>query len=55
MGKGANELIEVQLNDLLKRLEAITAGDCLSYLGPIAFGADDAIRDAIEALRGRSK
>ena len=55
MGKGANELIEIQLNDLLKRIEAITAGDCLSYLGPIAFGADDAIRDAVEALRGRSK
>ena len=30
-------------------------GDCLSFSGPIAFGADDAIRDAIETLRGRAK
>ena len=55
MTKGANELIEIQLNELLEKIEKITAGDCLSYLGPIAFGADDAIRDAVEALRGRSK
>ena len=55
MSKGANELVEIQLNDLLEKIEAVTSGDCLSYLGPIAFGADDAIRDAIEALRGHSK
>ena len=38
-----------------EKIEVITAGDCLSYSGPIAFGADDAIRDAVEALGGRSK
>lgn len=55
MSKGANELVEIQLKDLLKEIEVVTSGDCLSYLGLIAFGADDAIRDAVEALRGRSK
>ena len=53
--KGANDLVERQLNDCLKDIEGITASDCLSYSGPIAFGADDAIRDAVEALRSRSK
>ena len=55
MANGANDLVEIQLNDLLKDIEAETGGDCLSYSGPIAFGADDAIRDAVEALKGRSK
>ena len=55
MVKGANELIESQLNDLIENIESTTSGDCLSYYGQIAFGADDAIRDAVETLRGRSK
>ncbi|MCY4226597.1 MAG: serine dehydrogenasease [Gammaproteobacteria bacterium] len=55
MAKGANDLIERQLNDLINTVESVTSGDCLSYSGPIAFGADDAIRDAVERLRNRSK
>ena len=30
-------------------------GDCLSYSGQIVFGSDDAIRDAIEALKKQSQ
>ena len=55
MADGANELVEIQLNDLLKNIEAEVAGDCLAYFGPIAFGADDFIRDAVETLRGSAK
>lgn len=55
MAKGANDLIERQLNDLINTVESVTSGDCLSYSGPIAFGADDAIRDAVERLGNRSK
>ena len=55
MVRGANDLVEIQLNNLLKAIETEMGGDCLSYSGPIAFGADDAIRDAVEMLRGRLK
>ncbi|MDE0309701.1 MAG: hypothetical protein OXI60_07730 [Acidiferrobacterales bacterium] len=55
MVKGANDLVETQLNDLIKNIERATSGDYLSYSGPIAFGADDAIREAVETLRNRSK
>ena len=55
MVEGANELLERQLGDFLKSIETVMDGDCLSYSGPIAFGADDAIRDAIEKLKSNSK
>ena len=55
MVRGANDLVEIQLNNLLKDIETKMVGDCLSYSGPIAFGADDAIRDAVEMLRGQLK
>ncbi len=56
MVKGANDLIETQLSNLINTVESLTSGDCLSYTtGPIAFGADDAIRDAVETLSNRSK
>lgn len=55
MANGANELIEIQLDNLLKNIEIELAGDCLSYFGPIAFGADDVIRDAVETLRGNTR
>jgi serine dehydrogenase proteinase len=48
---GANQLIEQQLVSQLTKIEAILKGDCIAYVGPIAFGADNKIRDAVEALR----
>lgn len=47
---GANEVVEARLSDYLKELEGILNANCLSYSGPIAFGADDAIRDSVEAI-----
>ncbi len=55
MVKGANDLIETQLSNLINTVESLTSGNCLSYTRPIAFGADDAIRDAVETLSNRSK
>lgn len=55
MFKSANNLVESQLNDLIKDVENITSGDCLSYFGPIEYGVDDAIREAVETLRQGSK
>ena len=55
MVEGANDLVEKQLSNLLTKIETAMDGDCLSYSGQIAFGADDAIRDAIEALRKQSQ
>ena len=48
--KGANNLIEEQLAKFIKKIARIMDGDCLTYIGPIAYGADDRIRDSIEAL-----
>ena len=55
MFKGANNLVESQLNDLIENIELTTSSDCLSFCGPIAFGADDAIRSAVETLKNRAK
>ena len=53
--EGTNDLVEKQLSNLLTKIEIAMDGDCLSYSGQIAFGADDAIRDAIEALKKQSQ
>jgi len=53
--EGANGLVEFQLGCFLEQLERATGSDCLAYSGPIVDGVDDAIRDAIEALRGRTR
>lgn len=50
---GANDLVESHLDSLLAGIEAATDYDFLTYSGPIAFGADDDIRDAIEAIENR--
>jgi hypothetical protein len=47
---GANQLVEDQLAKHLVELEGILNADCLTYIGPIAFGADDDIRDAVEEI-----
>ena len=47
----ANQTVEDRLAADLKALEDILRSDCLTYVGPIAFFADDAIREAIERIR----
>jgi len=51
--KSANEFVEEKLQDLMLALEEASNADCLTYAGPIAFGADDAIRNAVENLSGK--
>ena len=50
--KGADHLVESQLKTYLLEIENVTGADCLTYVGPIAFGADDFIRVAVEQLKG---
>jgi ClpP class serine protease len=52
----ANQLIEERLTHHLETIERVLRVDCLTYVGPIIFGVDDAIRDAVEAIpRKRDK
>jgi hypothetical protein len=44
----ANDIVEASLNDLIVELEKGFGTDVLSFSGRLAFGADDAIRDAVE-------
>lgn len=50
LAKDANQVIEFQLTENLNLLEDLFSADCFTYVGPIAFGADDDIRDAIESI-----
>lgn len=53
VGSCANDTNELVLRELLRRLctlEEKQSADCLTYIGPIAYGADDDIRDAIEDI-----
>lgn len=50
---GANQLVEAQLGADLADIERIMDADCLTYVGSIAFGADDDIRDAVEAIQDK--
>ncbi len=49
----ANSLVEAHLADLLLGIENEMKADCLFYTGPIAFRADDRIRDAVEGFQDR--
>lgn len=51
----ANQLVERRLEELLTEVEDICQADCLTYVGAIILGIDDAIRNAIEALDPRSR
>ncbi len=46
----SNRLVQFALVSQIENLEKTFDADCLSYVGPILFGIDDAIRDAVEAL-----
>lgn len=44
-----NRIVEEQLDVLIRDLEKAFAADLLSYCGPIEYGTDDLIRDAVES------
>jgi len=44
------KLVETQLDTYLGELQALWAADVATYLGPIIDGADDLIRDEVEAI-----
>jgi hypothetical protein len=48
----ANDVVESHLAGNLAEMERMLRGDCLAYVGPIAFAADDDIRDAVEKKKG---
>jgi hypothetical protein len=47
---GANDVVQRQLTFFLGQIEKHMGADCLCYYGPMLFGTDDRIRDAIENL-----
>jgi hypothetical protein len=51
---GTNQIVERQLTDHLCEIETSFSSNCLLYDGPILAGADDWIRDAVEALANGS-
>lgn len=51
----SNQIIEDQLDVKLARLQDLRGSDCLSFIGPIHYGYDDAIRDAVESVRKKRR
>lgn len=47
---GANQVVETRLTTILKSIEQRLKADCLMYDGPMLFGAEDFIRNAVEDL-----
>ena len=50
----ANQFIEQQLDSCLQVLGGSFGSDILSFNGPLVFGVDDVVRNAIESIRERS-
>lgn len=50
----SNRIIEAQLDDRLKKLQAVMGADLLTYIGGIIYGAEDSIKDAIEDIANRA-
>jgi ATP-dependent protease ClpP protease subunit len=51
--RGANEIIERQLDLLLESIEDATDADALTYIGPITYGIEDEIKYAVEDITNR--
>jgi hypothetical protein len=54
-GREADEIVTRQLASLLRAIEDDFKADALTYIGPIFYGADEVIKDAVETLSGRKK
>lgn len=51
----ANQLIENALHDGLLSIGNVCEADCMTFVGPIIFGIDDAIRSALEGIDNKRK
>ncbi len=51
----SNLVIERQLEDRLTALGLAAGGDVLAYVGPINYGIEDDIKDAVEKLEGKQE
>ncbi|MCK4283145.1 MAG: serine dehydrogenasease [Candidatus Brocadiae bacterium] len=51
----ANIVVEAQLKGHITALESTVGGDVLSFVGLLAYGADDMVRSAIEELHTRKR
>ena len=51
----ANKAVTEKLRELCEQVENKFSADCLCYSGPISWGVDDAIRDAVEDIVRRRK
>ncbi len=52
--EGANRIVEDQLDRLASELEDELSADLLSFIGPIHYGVDDLIRDAVEEKKDKN-
>ncbi|MCH7859357.1 MAG: serine dehydrogenasease [Candidatus Marinimicrobia bacterium] len=52
---GSNRVVEQQLIQMLRKIEEEMEGDCITYHGPIGFGIDYYIREAVEGINDRKK
>lgn len=50
----ANRAVTDKLRELCEDVEKKFSADCLCYSGPITFGVDDAIRDAVEVMKKKN-
>jgi len=51
----ADAVVRRQLETLLQSIEADFKADAITYVGPIAYGADDQIKEAVEGVRHRKR
>lgn len=51
----ADDVVEHGLTTQLIKIENVLDADCLTYVGPIIYGADDSIRDSIEQINNKKK
>src|SRR5262245_54819258 len=49
------KIVEAHLDELARHLEKVLDADILAFMSPIEYGADDAIRDAIEGRATKRK
>ncbi|HDO52548.1 MAG TPA: serine dehydrogenasease [Rhizobiales bacterium] len=51
--KTPEDHLEKLLDDYLERLEDVVVGDAVVFVGPLIYGADEVIRDTLEAIRDK--